>query len=141
MLNLPKQRDKNKFFLFKHFSAKKASALLLMIQSSPFGLRYSFYDIQSSSLEEGIAVMTSTIWMRDTDQNWPVYSSNSYFYALGPLNRETYVMLNLIIEFPPLIQSCHFIGRFPCTISTWSISGKTYSPNCTTVFPSSTTFP
>ena len=65
-----------------------------MIQPSPFGLPYSFYDIQSSSLEEGIVVMTSTIWMRDTDQNWPVYLSNSYFYALGPLNRETFTVCN-----------------------------------------------
>ena len=65
---------------------------MLTVKPSPFGLPYSFHDIQSSSLEEGIAVMMPTIWMRDTDQSWPVYSSNSYFYALGPLNRETFTV-------------------------------------------------
>ena len=78
--------------------AKKASIVAPLVKPCTFGLPYSFHDIQSSSLAEGIAVMMPTIWMRDTDQSWPVYLSNSYFYALGPLNREPFTVCGAKFE-------------------------------------------
>lgn len=80
--------------LFFPFRSKKASVNLLTVKPSPFGIPYSFYDIQSSSLDEGIAVMMPTISIRDSTQKFPVYLSNVYFYQLGPLNREPFTVSN-----------------------------------------------
>ena len=100
--------------------AKKANIVAPLVKPCTFGLPYSFHDIQSSSLAEGIAVMMHTVWMRDTDQSWPVYLSNSYFYQLGPLNREPFTVCGAKFEneFPILIQSFHFLHSFPCGTST-----------------------
>ncbi|XP_046638923.1 vitellogenin-like [Daphnia pulicaria] len=49
---------------------------------------FSFGDIQSSHMTEGIAVMMRTITHRDPDQPFAAYLSNSYYYQLGPLAKE-----------------------------------------------------
>ncbi len=72
--------------------ARKATLVAPLVKPCPFGLPYSFHDIQSSSLDEGIAVMMHTVSMRDSDQQFPVYLSNVYFYQLGPLNREPFTV-------------------------------------------------
>ena len=59
-----------------------------MVKPAPFGLPFSFADIRSSHLDEGISVMMHTVSMCDSDQSWPVYLANRYYYQLGPLARE-----------------------------------------------------
>jgi hypothetical protein len=53
----------------------------------PFGLPFSFADIQSSHLDEGITTMMTTISMRDTAQNLPVYLAQRFAYQIVPLPR------------------------------------------------------
>ena len=58
-----------------------------LVKPAPFGTPFSFSDIRSSHLDEGISVMMYTDVVRDADQQWPVYMANRYYYELGPLNR------------------------------------------------------
>lgn len=69
------------------FRKKKAQIVLPIVKSDVFGLPFSFADIRSAHLEEGITSMMQTISMRDTTQKWPVYLAHRYIYQLGPLPR------------------------------------------------------
>ena len=70
-----------------------------MVKPAPFGLPFSFADIRSSHLDEGISVMMHTVTMRDSDQSWPVYLANRYYYQLGPLAREPLGVRNNLFEY------------------------------------------
>ena len=59
-----------------------------MVKPAPFGLPYSFADIRSSYLDEGIAVMMHTPSYRVFDEHWPVYMANRYYYQLGPFSAD-----------------------------------------------------
>ena len=72
------------------YSGQKGRAVLLLVKPAPFGLPYSFADIRSSHMDEGISVMMHTISYRDSDQSWPVYLANVYHYRVGPLNNEPF---------------------------------------------------
>ena len=61
--------------------------VLPITKPHPFGLPFSFADIQSSHLDEGITSLMYTISMRDATQKWPVYLAHRYSYQLGPLPR------------------------------------------------------
>ena len=71
------------FNVFRDFSAEKANIAWPMVKPAPFGLPFSFADIRSSHLDEGISVMMHTVSMRDPDQSWPVYLANRYYYPLA----------------------------------------------------------
>ena len=67
---------------------EKASVALPMLKPVPFGLPYSFADIRSSYLDEGIAVMMHTPSFRVADEHWPVYLANRYYYQFGPFSAD-----------------------------------------------------
>lgn len=77
---------------------QKARVALPSSKPCKLGLTYSFADIQSSHLDEGISVLMTTISIRDSDTSFPAYFSNSYYYALGPLNREPFSVSCVSIE-------------------------------------------
>ncbi|KZR96547.1 Uncharacterized protein APZ42_009054, partial [Daphnia magna] len=52
------------------------------------GLPYSFADIRSSHMEEGVAVMMYTPNFRIADERWPVFLANRFYYQLGPFSAE-----------------------------------------------------
>jgi len=64
-----------------------------MVKSAPFGLPYSFADIRSTHLDEGIAVMMHTPSYRVAGEQWPVYLANRYYYQLGPFSSEALSVL------------------------------------------------
>ena len=68
--------------------SQKARVAWPMVKPAPFGLPYSFSDIRSSYLEEGIAVMMHTPSFRVADEHWPVFLANRYFYKLGPFSAD-----------------------------------------------------
>lgn len=67
---------------------KKANVAWPMVKPAPFGLPYSFADIRSSHMEEGVAVMMYTPNFRIADEHWPVFLANRYYYQLGPFSAE-----------------------------------------------------
>ncbi|XP_057375632.1 vitellogenin-2-like [Daphnia carinata] len=67
---------------------QKARVAWPMVKPAPFGLPYSFADIRSSYLDEGIAVMMHTPSYRVADEHWPVLLGNRYFYQLGPFTAD-----------------------------------------------------
>lgn len=71
----------------RNFRSKKANIVLPITKPHPFGLPFSFADIQSSHLDEGITAMMTTISMRDTAQNLPVYLAQRFAYQIVPLPR------------------------------------------------------
>ena len=71
----------------ENFRSKKANIVLPITKPHPFGLPFSFADIQSSHLDEGITAMMTTISMRDTAQNLPVYLAQRFAYQIVPLPR------------------------------------------------------
>ena len=86
-------------WFFDIFSSQKARVALPNVKPVPFGLPFSMADIRSSNLDEGITVMMHTITHRDSDQSWPVYLSNLYYYQLGPLNREPFTVNSGITDW------------------------------------------
>lgn len=66
---------------------KKANIVLPIAKADVAGLPFSFVDIRSHRLDEGITSMMHTISLRDSNQHWPVYLAHRYSYQLGPLPR------------------------------------------------------
>ena len=69
-------------------SSQKARVAWPMIKPAPFGLPYSFADIRSSYLDEGIAVMMHTPSYRVADEHWPVLLGSRFIYQLGPFTAD-----------------------------------------------------
>ena len=80
-------------------SVKKANVAWPLVKIVPFGQPFSYGDIRSSRLDEGITVMMRTISLRDPDQSFSAYFSNAYYYELGPLTREPLTVMNNLIFF------------------------------------------
>jgi hypothetical protein len=78
---------------FTNCRIKKAKVAWPMLKSAPFGLPYSFADIRSSHLDEGIAVMMHTPSYRIATEQWPVYLASRYYYQLGPFSSEALSVL------------------------------------------------
>ena len=66
------------------FRIQKARLVWPLVKPAPFGTPYSFADIRSTHLDEGIAVMMPTPVFRVADEHWPVLLGNQYIYQLGP---------------------------------------------------------
>ena len=64
-----------------------------MVKPAPFGLPYSFHDIRSSYLDEGLAVNMDTC-IRVADQHWPVVLASRYFYQFGPFTSEPLTVID-----------------------------------------------
>lgn len=73
-----------------------------MVKPAPFGLPYSFADIRSTHMEEGVAVMMYSPNFRIADEHWPVFLANRYYYQLGPFSaeagsvRKTHIIFNVL---------------------------------------------
>ena len=99
----------------------------------PFGLPFSFADIQSSHLDEGITAMMTTISMRDTAQNLPVYLAQRFAYQIVPLprvplsvSRKFYLKKKYTFSLDHHLKKKWKLNfRFPCGTLTWQISGRT----------------
>lgn len=55
-------------------------------------------DIRSNHLDEGITTLMYSITHRDSDQMVASYASNSYYYQIGPLNREPFTVNFIFIS-------------------------------------------
>jgi hypothetical protein len=86
---------------------QKATVAWPMVKPAPFGLPYSFADIRSSYLDEGIAVMMYTPSYRVSDEHWPVYMANRYYYQLGPFSADAGTVRN---NFYPVSNDVQLIG-------------------------------
>jgi hypothetical protein len=76
---------------------KKANIVLPIAKADVAGLSFSFVNIYSDRLDEGITSMMHTVSLRDSNQPWPVYLANRFSYQLGPLPRAP---LSVLIHIP-----------------------------------------
>jgi len=74
--------------------SEKASIAWSMVKPAPFGLPYSFHDIRSSYLDEGLAVNMDTSNIRVADEHWPVVLASRYFYQFGPFTSEPLTVID-----------------------------------------------
>jgi hypothetical protein len=77
---------------------KKANIVLPIAKADVAGLPFSFVDISSDRLDEGITSMMHTVSLRDSNQQWPVYFAHRYSYQLGPLPRAPLSVIHILSQ-------------------------------------------